>query len=416
VTVTVTDAAGETATTTVHVLEALEIAAGDLHTCARIAVSTGGPGNSEEGVRCWGRNNVGQIGDGQGTNEVWTPVPVTDNTGSPLTGVSQIAAGKDHNCAVTGSGKELWCWGANASFQLAAGSNYYSRAILTKDLSGTSAVIESLTLGDKYTCYQKNDSGTRSTHCVGSHISGELGDGTTAGGTSSTFSTVSQPGGFEFIALGGGANHVCGVGFNGSSAYNVYCWGSDSDEQLGNGTPTGNQTSFQAASTGVFTQSGVVVGAGDKHTCAAGSGGSVTDLYCWGNNTPGQLGLTGGTKDTPTKLAAVTGASGWDKLAVGAMHTCATDDTKKELYCWGEATDGQLGTGSTGDTNIPGQVLWDSSVGGGVVDYPTAISAGRYHTCFIESGNVFCFGCANSGIHYGQCSTSTNKPMFGVFY
>lgn len=86
-----------------------EISAGWTHTCALL--STGG-------VRCWGRNQVGQLGDGT-TSSRSQPVAVLDGTG-PLAGVTSLANADLHSCA-SRSG-ELVCWGLNASAQLGDGT------------------------------------------------------------------------------------------------------------------------------------------------------------------------------------------------------------------------------------------------------------------------------------------------------
>ena len=72
------------------------------------------------GVWCWGENNLGQIGNGtMGTNSA-TPVQVTDTSTAALTGVTAIAAGVSHVCALKTNG-EIWCWGYNGVGQLGIG-------------------------------------------------------------------------------------------------------------------------------------------------------------------------------------------------------------------------------------------------------------------------------------------------------
>ncbi len=84
------------------------IAMGYSHTCA---VTTTG------GVKCWGYNGNGQLGDSTTTRRL-TPVNVSDLSSE----VSSIAAGWGHTCALTTAGG-VKCWGRNQFGQLGNNSN-----------------------------------------------------------------------------------------------------------------------------------------------------------------------------------------------------------------------------------------------------------------------------------------------------
>jgi alpha-tubulin suppressor-like RCC1 family protein len=97
----------------------IAIAAGECHTCAL---------TKNGAVKCWGRNNYGQLGDGT-NNYSNTPVDVSGLS----SGVIAIAAGDYHTCALTQSGA-VKCWGRNSYLQL--GNGTYNRSNTPVDVLG----------------------------------------------------------------------------------------------------------------------------------------------------------------------------------------------------------------------------------------------------------------------------------------
>ena len=88
-----------------NLVDAVSVGMGANHTCA--ARKTGG-------VRCWGLNGNGQLGDG-GTA---TRLQATDARG--ITDAVRLTGGNDFTCAVRGNGQVV-CWGGNANGQLGRG-------------------------------------------------------------------------------------------------------------------------------------------------------------------------------------------------------------------------------------------------------------------------------------------------------
>lgn len=132
--------------------------------------------------------------------------------------------------------------------------------------------------------------------------------------------------------------HSCAEGSDG----NVYCWGYNVVGQLGDGTTTNRLSPVKVSAPASVTLSRL--SAGDYHTCANGSDGQV---YCWGRSENGQLGDgSEGDRATP---AAVTPPAGVElsSPSVGFGHVCAVGS--RRVYCWGNNTSGQVGYG----TRIP---------------------------------------------------------------
>ena len=129
----------------------------------------------------------------------------------------------------------------------------------------------------------------------------------------------------------------------------------------------------------------VEIGTGFAHTCGLTTAG---DVYCWGNNEVGQLGrgTTGNSEFLPLK---VPGLSNVTSISVGMAHTCAIVKSKN-VYCWGQNGNGKLGTGDLEQRNSPTLVK--------DLDNVKQISANRLATCaVVDSGAAYCWGDNQSG-------------------
>jgi alpha-tubulin suppressor-like RCC1 family protein/pimeloyl-ACP methyl ester carboxylesterase len=367
---------------------ATAIAAGGGHTCA---LTSGG------GVKCWGSNSSGQLGDGT-TTQHSTPVDVSGLT----SGVSAIAAGWDHTCALL-SGGGVKCWGYNGSGQLGNGTTASSSTPV--DVSGLTSGVSAISAGGSHTCALLSGGGVK---CWGYNGSGQLGNGTTA--SSSTPMDVSGlTSGVSAIAAGG--YHTCAL----LSVGGAKCWGSNSSGQLGDGTTTQHNTPVDVSgltpppprpasrkqhNTPVdvsgLTSWVIAIAAGGDHTCALLSGGGVE---CWGDNYFGQLGDgTATQRNTPVDVSGLT--SGVTAITAGGQHNCVLM-ANGGAKCWGNNGSGQLGDGTATQHNTPVDV---SGLASGV----TAIAAGGAHTCALIGNGLKCWG-SNSGGQLGSDNTPIKR-------
>jgi alpha-tubulin suppressor-like RCC1 family protein len=319
----VCDGAGTCAGTNTTVL--YRIAAVDLgesHTC--IVMSSGE-------VKCWGRNDFGQIGDGT-TTERHAP---TDVVGLSL-GVSATAAGRFHTCALSGTGG-LKCWGQNWNGQLGDGT--YVDRHTPVDVSGLTSGVSAVAAGFNHTCALMSTGGVK---CWGWNPFGQVGDGTvTQRNTPVDVSGLAS----GVSAIAAGYDHTCAL----MSTGGVKCWGRNENGQLGDDTTTNQLTPVDVSG---LTSGVTAVTGGQIHTCALMSTGG---MKCWGGNNAGQLG--DGTLDFRSTPVDVPGLStGVDAIAADEFNTCALMDVGN-VKCWGYNLYGQVGDGTTTDQLTPVDVL-----------------------------------------------------------
>jgi len=197
------------------------IAAGGSHTCALTAGGGVGTPSRQQfgGVKCWGYDLYGQLGDGTIAWSCPTPVDVV----GLASGVATIAAGGDHTCALTTGGR-LKCWGSNRNGGLGDGTAIDSGTPV--DVVGFSTGVAIIAAGYWHTCALTAGRGVK---CWGLNEYGQLGDGTTTQ-RCTPVDGVGLANGVAAIAAG--RDHTCALTAGGG----VKCWGSDLYGQLGLGT------------------------------------------------------------------------------------------------------------------------------------------------------------------------------------
>jgi alpha-tubulin suppressor-like RCC1 family protein len=281
-----------------------------------------------------------------------------------MTGVSQIAAGGTHTCALT-TGGAVKCWGSNGFGEL--GNDSTTRAATPVDVATLSSGVQAIAAGEYHTCALTTGGAVK---CWGHNSWGQLGNDSTT--RARTPVDVAMLSGVQAIAAG--AYHTCALTTGGA----VKCWGRNSAGQLGNGSTAGARTPVDVSTLSSGVQA---IAAGAYHTCALAAGGAVK---CWGYNGYGQLG-NGSTAWAMTPVDVLTLSSGVQAIAAGGDHTCALT-AGGAVKCWGYNGYGQLGNGSTADAMTPVDV---STLSSGV----QAVAAGAYHTCALTTGGaVKCWG------------------------
>ena len=309
---------------------------------------------------CWGSGSKG-LGLGSGIDIAPIPTQVGSSTGwtSVSTGSNSFSCGIDSG--------ELYCWGTNTYGQLGTGN---TTSYSTPTQVGAASNWSDVSGGLNHAC-AINTSGQA--YCWGDNTTGQLGDGTTTDRTSPTQVGSAT----DWVAIDAGNEHTCGIRYDGMTTWSLYCWGRNSSGQLGIGNTTNSSSPSQVTGSNWYK-----IRAGWGHTCAR-----TTDekLYCWGENQRGEVG-DGTTTDrtSPVEIDPPNGGSSWIYLDAGYEQTCAVS-YEGDLYCWGLNNHGQLGIGNTTNQSSP-QLVDDTANW-------KQIAAGRLYSCFLDtSNNVYCTG------------------------
>src|SRR5437762_1895507 len=265
------------------------VAGGGFHACMRLPDGT---------VQCWGRNNFGQLGNGDG-NLADSSVPVAVRG---LTTATRVVTGDSHTCALLGDGT-VQCWGVGDSGQRGDGTfnNISTVPVAVVGMGGAGHLTNAVAVAARgyHSCALLGDGTVR---CWGRNVDGQLGDGTVANpatGPPGSSTPVQVSGITGAAAVIAGGYHTCALFADGTA----WCWGRSDDGQLGNGARASASTPVPVTNlTGVTAMT-----AGFYHTCALLPNGTV---WCWGRNDEGQLG-DGATTGSSTPVTVTGTGLAW---------------------------------------------------------------------------------------------------------
>ncbi|MBN1607155.1 MAG: hypothetical protein JW940_11020 [Polyangiaceae bacterium] len=393
------------------------VAAGTEHACALF---------DNGRIKCWGHNDFGQLGlgdredRGDGLDEMGAKLPyVSLGTGRRA---KAVTAGQSHTCALLDDG-EVKCWGHNEHGELGLGNGWdhgddegeMGNNLLPVSL-GAGRTATAVSAGSAHTCALLDDQQIK---CWGFNYYGQLGLGNTdshghaADTMGDALLEVELGEGRTVKAVSAGGLHTCALLDNGE----VKCWGFNDWGRLGLGDTTSRGGG--ADQMGDFLprvelgagRSAKAIVSGSAHTCALLDNDQIK---CWGWNQYGQLGLgDGGDLDTHCHGDAAnemgddlpTVALGTSRTAVAVSArgpaTCALLDNA-QVKCWGSNTGGALGLGLSQDANRGtspthmGDNLPFLDLGDDV--YAKSISCGMNFACaLLDTGELKCWGDGNWG-------------------
>lgn len=308
---------------------------------------------------CWGRNRVGQLGDGT-VDDSYRPTTVIGGVAFNV-----VSTGEEHTCALSGS--SAYCWGRNNFGELGRGTTSLEEPEPAPVVG--SLVFSQISAGARHTCGLAGGAA----YCWGDDEWGQLGNG--VGGASSE--PVAVSGGLTFFSIDAGGLSTCGLVEGGTA----YCWG----HWLSNGNGSTTDQTEPVPVGGGLSFTSLEVGRGI--VCGLVDGGTG---YCWGENGNGQVGV-GSLDDYVTAPTEVAGGHTFSAISPGYWLACGLTSDSEPL-CWGSSFAGGLGAG---DSSAPNAYEPVAVVGGHRF---AAISTGKWSACGrTEAGGVVCWGRDISG-------------------
>jgi len=186
---------------------------------------------------------------------------------------------------------------------------------------------------------------------------------------------------WEAVDITAGEDHTCATATDGT----VRCWGSNDYAELGDGTRKDELTPVISDITLDTGDDTAVIAAGEDFTCVTNGAGTIS---CWGANDTGQLGNgeTSNSEETPQEVDTSEEVT---SVTAGGNHACGLTRFRS-LICWGLNLLGQIANNVISVATTPRTVLEDLEI--------RQVSAGRDHTCALDtSGDVWCWGSNNHG-------------------
>lgn len=338
----------------------------------------------------WGRNNIGQTGQGF-TSSITAdadthPVAATAVPGMTATFVS-LAFAQNASVALDSAG-HVWGWGDNVDGQLCLGTMggvFNEEDVSVPTMVASIADVVAVQRGYKHTLMLKAD-GT--VWACGDNGKGQLGDGT----TEDRDMPVQVAGLTDVVMLGAGSQSSYAVDSTGA----VWAWGRNQYGNLGQGTDDRDAHSTAVVVPGV---TGVVgIANGRDHVLALRADGTV---MAWGLNRSGQIApeAVTGSMDTNVRAPFVIPAVSGAQFVYANGNQSFFEDEDGMLWPWGQNINGSLGIPSEDDRATP-----DTSVFGLSDLVDVAIGPLQGHAMTAD-GTVFSWGWSFEGSLGGGAST-----------
>ena len=288
--------------------------------------------------------------------------------------VIDVTTGLTHSCAMRRNG-EVVCWG-----EVPAGSRVITSP---STVTGISDAVE-LAAGTAHTCALLSSGQIQ---CWGSNAQGQLG------------TTTNPPDALTPVMVDNITNATAIIARNGTTCAllatgNVNCWGNSPNDELGsNGGSSSNQPVEIVEASGSALANVTAISMGDRTICALLN---TSEVKCWGDNSEQQFGL--GSPSFSTTPVLVPSIDSAIAVAVGWNHTCVSE-SDGGVRCWGSNLNREFGDNTMISSATPKQTVTLeggvlANLGTGTSEIPIAsVEAGEAFTCALrDNGDVACWG------------------------
>ena len=329
-------------------------------------------------VACWGQNDAGQLGRGRLTH--------SSSTAERVVGLSNVVA-LDRSCAIDSAGA-TWCWGTGP--------------FLRDELSPTTTELTPVELpippatrvavAERTACAVIADG----VLCWGDNSNGQIAVPELGASAALSPRAIAIPPGAPITGL-----FVGNASFVLRADGTAISWGAN--------PPLARVSSlFPDPYPGVISLEGVSSIGMDRRAACATAGGTA---YCWGlvreayNSPAGEVGsvlLDLSLPEpiaTPEPLVQIATSSDWSMVRF-LERACACG-VSGDVYCWGNNSSGQVGDGTRAYALTPVRVP-------GLPEPVAQVKTSARSTCaLLTSGRVFCWG----DNMYGQLGSGAQSGL-----
>ncbi|MFV2060847.1 MAG: hypothetical protein ACC653_09180 [Gammaproteobacteria bacterium] len=368
----------------------IEVAAGFEHTCA-ISVTKNGANVPNKGkLWCWGGNYYDESAKKLGSTIILPDATTVDTNVNWI----KVSSGRAQSCALNDLGN-VYCWGFYAAVPFSP--NTYSITAVAGRNENWSSVVTGYSHGCGVKTLVNSENKESKLLCWGQQQFSQLGTGFSYNSyipnqILNDSEPLADPDVWKQIDTG--AYHTCAIKNDNS----LWCWGYNFNGRIGIGNRLPNSKLTLVSDTNDWQQ----VESYFRTTCARKTDST---LWCWGRNSNGQIGDdTILNSTTPIQTSGATVENDWSYLTVGKYFSCG-QKTDKTLWCWGQNSYGQLGL-SASLVAVKGKQkitrVWQSG----------KIFSGYHSICAIEdgTGDLYCWGRNDGQIIQNNTTASFNIP------